>query len=110
MRITAKVKLNKADAYCNEYVTLTSGMQGAKCKFIFSEEWNEYPKKTAKFIIGSQNEQIEIENDTVEIPSSLLSVPRKELKCGVVGENPTLHKVLPSTIVKIGIVMEGVSI
>lgn len=105
------ITIGKADATTADKVTLTSGMvKAVRVAFNFSEEWDGL-NKVAVFSNGSTTIDVNIdEADECYIPHEILSVPGKDVTCGVYGcqgDGEELN-VIPTVKCPLGKVVEGV--
>lgn len=110
-RIIAKVVVNKADAYCKESVTLTSGMAGSQLEFEFSNEWAGLGR-TAVFTAGSTTKYVVLSatSNVCDIPAECLTTARQLVVCGVYGTNSDGTVVIPTVNFALGLVNPGTEV
>lgn len=94
-----------ASADCVAAEVLTSGMTGKQVRFAFDETWGGL-SKTAVFV-GAVKESVQLEQETVEIPASVLAVAGVPLVIGVRGESEDGALVIPTVYARCGMILPG---
>lgn len=94
-----------ASADCIAAEVLTSGMTGKQVRFAFDETWGGL-SKTAVFV-GAVKESVQLEQETVEIPASVLAVAGVPLVIGVRGESEDGALVIPTVYARCGMILPG---
>lgn len=65
--IPASIKNKKVSVPCGSYVVANNN--DYYLRFSFDDEWNEYPLKTARFVINNEYSDVDFSGDTVNVPA-----------------------------------------
>lgn len=103
------IRADRANAKTVSTQLLTSGMVGARVKFVFSHEWDDL-LKTAVFKAGDASIVVvdsQWDGNICTIPNECLAVPGKMITVGVYGCNDAGDLVIPTVFAKVGRVRVG---